>query len=54
MRVLVISTISERLDFVARWLEGQGHRVMATTGDLAVQARRHVADYVLRPGARWI
>lgn len=54
MRVLVICADGERLDFVGRWLAGQGHRVMAVSGDLAVQARRLGADYVLRPGARWL
>jgi len=53
-RVVVAGGDAERVSFVARYLAGQGCAVVAVQGDEMAQARRLGADYVLRPGARWL
>lgn len=54
MRVVVAGGDAERVNFVARYLIGQGFHVVAVGGDELFHARRSVADYVLRPGSRWV
>lgn len=53
-KIVVTGDNAERVRFVARYLIEQGFSVVAVSGDEFAQARRLGADFVLRPGTRWL